>query len=77
MKTCPVCELALEDSYLFCPDDGSSLRAEATGAIDSRGASRQSAAGYPKNKDVFRERSVEPARRVPIGRASESQPSQR
>lgn len=25
MKTCPVCQLALEDSYLFCPDDGSSL----------------------------------------------------
>jgi hypothetical protein len=53
MKTCPVCELALEDSYLFCPDDGSTLRAEATGGIDSQGASRQSAAGYSKNKDVF------------------------
>ena len=25
MKTCPVCELDLEDSYLFCPDDGSNL----------------------------------------------------
>lgn len=25
MKTCPVCALDLEDSYLFCPDDGSSL----------------------------------------------------
>ena len=25
MKTCPVCELDLEDSYLFCPDDGSTL----------------------------------------------------
>ena len=25
MKTCPVCGLELEDSYLFCPDDGSSL----------------------------------------------------
>ena len=25
MKTCPVCELVLEDAYLFCPDDGSSL----------------------------------------------------
>src|SRR6185369_15650052 len=25
MKTCPVCALELEDSYLFCPEDGSSL----------------------------------------------------
>lgn len=25
MKTCPVCALDLEDGYLFCPDDGSSL----------------------------------------------------
>jgi hypothetical protein len=25
MKTCPVCALDLEDTYLFCPDDGSSL----------------------------------------------------
>src|SRR5215813_3157152 len=25
MKTCPVCALDLEDSYLFCPDDGSNL----------------------------------------------------
>jgi hypothetical protein len=29
MKTCPVCALELEDSYLFCPDDGSSLAANA------------------------------------------------
>lgn len=27
MKTCPVCALDMEDTYLFCPDDGSSLRA--------------------------------------------------
>lgn len=27
MKTCPVCALELEDSYLFCPEDGSSLTA--------------------------------------------------
>lgn len=27
MKVCPVCALELEDSYLFCPDDGSSLDA--------------------------------------------------
>ena len=25
MKTCPVCALDLEDTYLFCPDDGSCL----------------------------------------------------
>ena len=25
MKTCPVCALDLEDSYFFCPEDGSSL----------------------------------------------------
>src|ERR1044071_4558826 len=25
MKRCPVCALELEDSFLFCPDDGSSL----------------------------------------------------
>lgn len=25
MKTCPVCALDLEDTFLFCPDDGSSL----------------------------------------------------
>lgn len=31
MKTCPVCALDLEDSYLFCPDDGSNLG----GQIDS------------------------------------------
>lgn len=27
MKTCPVCALELEDSFLFCPEDGSSLAA--------------------------------------------------
>lgn len=27
MKTCPVCALDVEDTYLFCPDDGSSLDA--------------------------------------------------
>lgn len=29
MKSCPVCALELEDSYLFCPDDGSALAASA------------------------------------------------
>jgi hypothetical protein len=27
MKACPVCALELEDSYLFCPEDGSTLAA--------------------------------------------------
>jgi outer membrane biosynthesis protein TonB len=27
MKTCPVCALELEDTYLYCPDDGSNLGA--------------------------------------------------
>jgi hypothetical protein len=25
MKTCPICAIDLDDAYLFCPDDGSSL----------------------------------------------------
>ena len=25
MKTCPVCGLVLDESYLFCPEDGSAL----------------------------------------------------
>jgi hypothetical protein len=25
MKTCPVCALEVDDGYLFCPEDGSSL----------------------------------------------------
>ena len=28
MKTCPVCGLDVEDSYLFCPDDGAKLIGE-------------------------------------------------
>ena len=28
MKTCPVCALEVEDTYLFCPDDGSTLGAQ-------------------------------------------------
>src|ERR1041384_3881819 len=31
MKACPVCALEVEDSYLFCPEDGASLT-DATGA---------------------------------------------
>src|SRR5262245_16208053 len=36
MKTCPVCSLDLEDSFLYCPDDGSSLRSLVSGDLDSR-----------------------------------------
>jgi hypothetical protein len=35
MKTCPVCALILEDAYLFCPDDGSSLRTLPSGSSES------------------------------------------
>jgi hypothetical protein len=35
MKTCPVCALDLEDSYLFCPDDGSSLGTLPSGSSES------------------------------------------
>jgi hypothetical protein len=37
MKTCPICALELEDAYLFCPDDGSSL-ATAAGDSANKGA---------------------------------------
>lgn len=36
MKACPVCALELEDSYLFCPDDGSSLDATARDGSSTR-----------------------------------------
>jgi hypothetical protein len=29
MKTCPVCDLELDDSYSFCPEDGSTLQNQA------------------------------------------------
>ena len=35
MKTCPVCALILEDAYLFCPDDGSSLGTLPKGSSES------------------------------------------
>ena len=43
MKTCPVCALDLEDTYLFCPDDGSSLSTPAIGSseIESPSASER------------------------------------
>lgn len=39
MKTCPVCALDLEDTYLFCPDDGSSLRSLPGRSWESESAS--------------------------------------
>ena len=39
MKTCPVCALILEDGYLFCPDDGSSLRTLPSAPSESGSAS--------------------------------------
>jgi hypothetical protein len=36
MKVCSVCALELEDSYLFCPDDGSSLAATASDPSSAR-----------------------------------------
>src|SRR5882724_821062 len=39
MKTCPVCALVLEDAYLFCPDDGSSLGTLPSGRSESGSAS--------------------------------------
>ena len=39
MKTCPVCALDLEDAYLFCPDDGSSLGTLPSGKSESGSAS--------------------------------------
>ena len=35
MKACPVCLLELEDSYLFCPEDGASLAEPADGSIST------------------------------------------
>lgn len=42
MKTCPVCALDLEDTYLFCPDDGSTL-----GTLTSRSNKIESATYQP------------------------------
>lgn len=43
MKTCPVCALDLEDSYLFCPDDGSSLGARAASELAADAATEAAA----------------------------------
>lgn len=39
MKTCPVCALDVEDTYLFCPDDGSSLGTLSSGSSENESAS--------------------------------------
>lgn len=38
MKTCPVCALDLEDTYFFCPDDGSRLGTLPSGSSESGSA---------------------------------------
>jgi hypothetical protein len=55
MKTCPVCALELEDTYLFCPDDGSSLRSQAKGNIDSELESPPSAKDRSTESDALPE----------------------
>jgi hypothetical protein len=35
MKTCKVCALELEDSYLYCPDDGSNLGVSIMNSLDN------------------------------------------
>jgi hypothetical protein len=55
MKTCPVCELELEDTYLYCPDDGSSLGFQAKGNIDSEVESLQSTIDRRSEGDVVAE----------------------
>jgi hypothetical protein len=44
MKTCPVCALDLEDSYLFCPDDGSILSSFSKQTTESQVASASGSA---------------------------------
>ena len=55
MKTCPVCALELEDTYLFCPDDGSGLEPQAKGNIDSGVESPQSAMDRSMESDALPE----------------------
>src|SRR5438309_863732 len=55
MKTCPVCELELEDTYLYCPDDGSSLGFQANGNIDSEVELLQSTMDRRSEGDVLAE----------------------
>jgi hypothetical protein len=39
MKNCPVCALDVEDTYLFCPEDGSSLRTLSSGLPENESTS--------------------------------------
>lgn len=57
MKTCPVCDLLLEDTYLYCPDDGSILGLQANGNIDPEVESLQSAMDRSPESDVLPEAS--------------------
>jgi hypothetical protein len=47
MKTCPVCALDLEDTYLFCPDDGSSL-----GSLPGRSCESESASASQSDDET-------------------------
>lgn len=50
MKACPVCSLEMEDAYMFCPDDGTSLAACA--AERPRGPTTTLASANPQSNDV-------------------------
>ncbi len=50
MKTCPVCALDLEDTYLFCPDDGSSLGSLRGRSWESESANAPEPAYDPKDE---------------------------
>lgn|SRR5215813_2589785 len=52
MKTCPVCALELEDTYLYCPDDGSNLGAM---SINSGSMSTNSSDGTVSGKSGDKE----------------------
>ncbi|MFY9609730.1 MAG: hypothetical protein WAU45_14075 [Blastocatellia bacterium] len=47
MRTCPVCGLDVEDSYLFCPDDGSRL-------VEAQAAAASLTAGMPAQAQAAR-----------------------
>lgn len=47
MKICPVCAIEVEDAYLFCPEDGSSLATLADGS-----ATKRSTAGCDQDSET-------------------------
>ncbi|MEK6284401.1 MAG: hypothetical protein AABO57_01515 [Acidobacteriota bacterium] len=47
MKTCPVCALDMEDTYLFCPDDGSSLGTRSSGSSENAAIASEVPAEVP------------------------------